>query len=90
MACFRNYFIGWSQADLETELRKAQVDVSKGSTFQGGQARDTNINRHVQATAEDRVDRLYFALNALDPVTYPTNLTRPTRVTKAIFADFWP
>lgn len=88
MACTRNYFIGWSQADLETELRKAQTDLSKGSTFQGGQAKDTNINRHVQISPEDRIDRIYFALNKLDPVTYPSADARPTRVATAVFRDY--
>ena len=80
-----NYFIGWSVAELEAELRLAQEDLSAcKATIQAG-AGDASTQSRVDKSAESRIEMLLKALNALDPVKYPAaSITRITQ-TKASF-----
>lgn len=80
-----NPFIGWSQADLETELRKCQEELAAGSQLVSAGAGDVNSTRLAREDAGSRIAIILRALNKLDPDTYPLNqITRPTR-TVAMF-----
>jgi hypothetical protein len=81
-----DYFIGWDQTDLETELRKAQKELAAGKTITGTGAGDTNTNKAVQIEILARIEMILAKLSLLDPVTYPPASVNPTRVTKIAFA----
>jgi len=81
-----NYFIGWSVADLEAELRLAQEELAAGrASIQSG-AGDANTQMRVEKTCEARIEMILKALNFLDPEKYPTaQITRIT-MTRAAFS----
>lgn len=85
-----NPFIGWSQADLETELRKAQQELADGVQIHTTGSGDVSASGTVQRSAETRISQLLLALNRIDPVTYPAaDIFRPTR-SVAITGAAWP
>lgn len=77
-----NPFIGWTQAQLEAELAKAQSELASGVQIHTSGAGDVSASGAVQRSAETRIQQLLLALNKLDPVTYPaSDVFRPTRTT---------
>jgi len=81
-----NYFIGWSVADLEAELRLAQEDLAAGkATIQAG-AGDASQQSRIERAAEARIESLLKALNLLDPVKYPAAQIARITETKAAFS----
>lgn len=75
-----NPFIGWTQTDLETELRKAQEELASGVQIHTSGAGDVSASGIAQRSAEVRISMLLVALNRLDPVKYPAaDIFRPTR-----------
>ena len=82
-----NAFIGWTQADLETELRRAQEDLAAGKTISENRSGDVMKRETVEASAMTRIRQLLIALNKLDPVSYPASSISPANRTRATF-DF--
>lgn len=76
-----NPFIGWTQAQLEAELRSAQEDYAAGTQITSVGAGDTNVSAQMQHGILERIETLYRALNLLDPTTYPIASILPTRQT---------
>lgn len=66
-----NYFIGWTQADLEAELRSIQEDMAAGNQVVSVGAGDTNVSTQTQLGLWERWKRVYYALFLLDSTTYP-------------------
>lgn len=66
-----NPFIGWSQADLEAELRTAQQDYLAGTQITSVGAGDTNVSSQTQHGILTRIRMIYYALYLLAPATYP-------------------
>lgn len=83
----RNYFIGWSQAELETALRTAQEDLANGAQLTQGGAGDQTFQQESKAALEARIANIYVALFALDPITYPAAHCNPTSRTLGVFRD---
>jgi hypothetical protein len=83
----RNYFIGWSQSDLEAELRTAQKELAGGAQLTGGNAGDQSFTQEGRVKLEDRIANLYYALNKLDAAKYPAADCNPTTRTQAVFRD---
>lgn len=78
-----DYFIGWSQEDLEAELRAAQEDLAAGkSTTQAG-AGDASVQNRVEKSIEERIKLLYRALNKKDAIKYPIAQITAITQTKA-------
>ena len=80
-----NYFIGKSQAWLETELDKCQADYAAGKTTVSVSAGDATTGKQVSMSLERRMQQILKALHILDPVTYPASSVIPQRQTKAAF-----
>jgi hypothetical protein len=66
-----NYFIGQSQADLETALAQAQDDLKAGKTIVQAHSGDTYAQEQVSIDIYSRIEQILHALSLLDPVTYP-------------------
>jgi len=80
-----NYFIGWSQEDLEAELRVAQEDLAAGKATSRAGAGESNTESRIEKTIEDRIRLIFRALNALDPDTYPIDQITPSSVVQVTF-----
>lgn len=74
-----NYFAGKTQAWLEAELAKVQADLAGGSATLSAGSGEVNRAVSIQADAQVRYQRLYYALYILDPDTYPATGFRTTR-----------
>jgi hypothetical protein len=82
-----NLFIGWSQQDLETELRRAQEDIAAGKTITQNRSGEVGKVETVEASATARVRQILTALNKLDPATYPADQITPRNRMKAAFSN---
>lgn len=80
-----NPFIGWSQADLEVELRRAQEDLAAGKQIIENRSGDVGKREQIESSAMSRIRLILRALNALDPNTYPPSMISPANRTKATF-----
>lgn len=79
-----NPYIGWTQAQLETELRSAQEELARGAAIVSAGAGDVSSSFQVQSSVERRIELLYRALYLLAPLTYPlASITRRDRTTPA-------
>ncbi len=75
-----NPFVGWTQAELEVELRSAQEELAAGASIGEVSAGDTSTRFDRQLSIERRIQQLYIALNALDSATYPlSSIVQPDR-----------
>jgi hypothetical protein len=83
----RNYFIGWTQADLETALRAAQQELANGAGLTGGNAGDQSFTQEQKVHLEARIANLLYSLHKLDPVTYPVADCNPARRTQVVFLE---
>jgi hypothetical protein len=80
-----DYFIGWTQVELETELRRSQEELARGKSITQASAGDSSFQFKLEQTIRERISMLLFKLNQLDPDTYPTSSTRPIRRTQVVF-----
>lgn len=80
-----NYFIGWSQSQLETELRAAQEDMAAGKQIVQSGAGDASMQNRIEKSVEQRIQLLLKSLNALDPDTYPISDVTAITTTRAVF-----
>lgn len=80
-----NLYIGWNQADLESELRRAQEDLAAGKSIIQNQSGDVRKVEQHEATALTRIRQILRALNRLDPIAYPADQISPNNRTKATF-----
>lgn len=80
-----NYFIGWSVAELEAELRLAQEDLAAGKSITNSGAGDASMASRIDKSSEARIEMILKALNALDPEKYPIAQTARITMTKASF-----
>lgn len=82
-----NYFIGWDQEDLETELRAAQEDLAAGKATTEGRAGDVTSRSQMEQSCQQRIKLLLKALNALDPETYPIDQVTAITATRVCFSE---
>lgn len=75
-----NVFIGWTEAELATELRNAQEELARGAQIVGSGSGDVNASFLAREAARTRIECLLMALHRLNPDTYP--LYEVTRVRK--------
>ena len=80
-----DYFIGWSQADLETELEAAQEDLLAGSSTIHAGAGSVTLGSKVNDTPQARIRLILLALNKRDPVTYPMSNIVPMTQARVVF-----
>lgn len=84
-----NPFVGWTQAELEAELEKAQNDLAAGKTTVSAGEGAVSYTKLVQASPAKRIEMLLLALYRIDPVTYPlASITRVTRTVAVVGRDF--
>ncbi len=81
-----NYFIGWSQGDLEAELRAAQEDLAAGKVLTQNRAGEAGSSSQVDQSAQQRIQLILKALNLLDPETYPLDQVTAVTTTRACFS----
>lgn len=65
-----NYYLNWTQEDLEKELRRVQERMSSGAfteTASGG-VRGVKV---FEVSAEEVLERILYALSLLDSDKYP-------------------
>jgi hypothetical protein len=82
-----NPFIGWSQQDLERELRRAQEDYAAGASVESAGSGDVNSRSRIDASPLQRIRQIYAALYALDPEKYPAAAIRPITQTRIVFSQ---
>lgn len=71
-----DYFIGWTKAQMEVELRRCQEELVTGKTIIGSGAGDVTFNHRIEIEITDRIKLILRKLSKLDPVTYlPENTT---------------
>jgi hypothetical protein len=80
-----NYFIGKSQAWLETELAKAQAEYAEGKSLVQASGGDASASKQLAMSLERRIQQILRALYLLDPATYPADSVIPVRQTRASF-----
>ncbi len=81
-----NYYEGWSEAELLTERRMVQQQLSVGRTTEirlAGESTRTD-DRHA-TPLENTLERIAYALWVLDPATYTNPYSRNPGVTVQIF-----
>lgn len=66
-----NYFIGWTEKDLQAALRLAQEDLAAGKTTSHASASGVAKESTVQMSPGARIQMIGRALNRIDPVRYP-------------------
>jgi len=77
-----NPFIGWTQADLETQLRAAQEELAAGKMLTSNSVGDTSFTAEREGSIIKRIEQIYRALNVLDSDTYPlASIVSPNRGT---------
>ena len=81
-----NYFIGWTQSELEEELAAAQEDLAAGKATIMAQAGEARSGRAVEESAVNRIKMLLRALNAVNPTAYPADQVTAMTSTRAAFA----
>jgi hypothetical protein len=81
-----NYFIGWSTAELEAELRAAQEDLAAGKSTIAAGAGDANTQSRIEKTPEERVRMILRELNQREPEKYPIANVTAITTTKAVFS----
>lgn len=82
-----NPFLGWSQQELETELRRAQEDYAAGASLESTGSGDLQSRNRIETSAVKRIEQLYRALSALDPERYPASQIARTTSTRIVFAQ---
>lgn len=82
-----NPFIGWSQQELEAELRRAQEDYAAGASIESAGSGDVNSRNRQEASAVQRIEQLYRALSAIDPEKYPAAQIARIKSTRIVFAQ---
>lgn len=80
-----NYFVGKSKPWLEAQLRIVQDELAAGRTVTRVTAGDTESGEAIEVNVRDRFEMLYNALNALDPVTYPSSGKRANRTRVQVY-----
>jgi len=82
-----NPFIGWTQPELESALKDAQQEFAEGKSLTIVSAGDGSASKQIQATAMERIRKIYISLNALDPATYPKSAISPITKTYVSFPN---
>jgi len=82
-----NYFIGWTQQQLEIELQAAQEDLAAGKSTIAAQGGDSRIGSQVELAPQERIKLILKALNALDPDNYPIADITSVNLTRAAFTS---
>jgi hypothetical protein len=80
-----NPFIGWSQADLEAELVKAQTDFAQGKTTVGASDSNVMVKNAVDTKPGERIRLILYALHKIAPSAYPIGDVTPTTQTRVVF-----
>jgi hypothetical protein len=81
-----NYFVGWSQEELEEELVAAQEDLAAGKSTVMAQAGEARSGSQVEISAQERIKQLLKALNLLNPTQYPIDQVTAVTCTRACFS----
>ena len=84
----RNVFIGWSQAELESALKAAQMELATGKSTISANLGEASYSKIMTVGPDTRIGLITAALNRLDPIAYPIDdVSVPTR-TLGTFAGF--
>lgn len=80
-----NYFLNRSQGDLEADLVTAQNELAKGKVRASINTPHTGVSFSTVASIEQRIRRILYALNQIDPDAYPDATTVPVTMAEARF-----
>lgn len=80
-----NYFLNRSQVTLEADLVTAQEELAKGKQRSSINTPHTGVSFATVASIEQRIRRILYALNRLDPDNYPDATTIPVTMAEAKF-----
>ena len=75
MAITFDFYVGWTQAELEIKLRTVQEQLDGFVSATG--AGSTSLQRQQRESMEKTITRIYRSLNLRDPETYP--LAKPQK-----------
>ena len=75
MAVRKNYFEGWTEADLVIELRKCQEDMAAGASLVTSNSEGNGFGLRSEVSIQERFERIRYALSILNPTTYPPRQT---------------
>ncbi len=85
-----NRYIGWSQADLETALRAAQVDDAAGKSTTGAGDGNVMVKNSIDISPGTRIYLILKALNRIAPLTYPPQDITPITTARVVFGAVCP
>jgi len=80
-----NYFLNRSQAALEADLVTAQNELAVGKQRASINTPATGVSFATVASIEQRIRRILYALNQIDPSVYPDATTIPITMAEARF-----
>lgn len=84
-----NPFVGWTRAELEAELEKAQDDLAAGKTTVSAGEGAVSFTKLVQTSPAKRIEILLRALNKVAPDDYPlADITRITRTVAVVGREY--
>lgn len=79
-----NYLIGFTKAQLEVHLRRAQEELLRGKVAVGSGAGDLTFNHRVEMEITERIKMILQRLSELDPVAYPPEDVTPIDRTQVV------
>jgi len=83
-----NYFIGKTKPWLQQELANAQEELAAGNTVMRAVTGETDTTAQVQVNIRNRIEHLLWALNQIDPATYPiTSIRRVTQTQIQVYGE---
>lgn len=80
-----NYFLNRSQSDLEADLVSAQNDLAAAKQRTAVNTPHTGVQFQTEESITRRIRRILYALNQIDPTTYPDADTIPVTMAEVRF-----
>lgn len=80
-----DYLIGWTEAELETELRKCQEELVRGKSITQASAGDSTFQFLIEQKITERIQLILRKLSTINPTDYPPESTSAIRRTLVTF-----
>jgi hypothetical protein len=68
-----------------SDLAAAQDDLAAGKTISSSGVGETRKTERVELSVRERIRQILYALNRIDPITFPIGQIAPDRSVRVIF-----